>query len=244
MAKKTQPNNQSPTDQGTSAVPRANTLVHKVPPGRTTLGATADLAAEGITGNTVAVLDWSRTLYGDIDVTSLQTSILETTRRVTTGDLSGAEAMLMAQAVTLNTIFVTLARRAQGNEHVSPFQVNLRLALKAQGQCRATIEALALIRNPPVFAKQANITNGPQQVNNGPVVNESPSLARAGNLESEPNKLLEVDRERMDGSAKGATEDRDPALAALGTIDRANNSGREGALIAQRVSRRMPGPAS
>jgi hypothetical protein len=40
-----------------------------------------------------------------------------------------------------------------------------RLALKAQGQCRATIETLALMKNPPtVFARQANIAHGPQQV--------------------------------------------------------------------------------
>ena len=44
----------------------------------------------------------------------------------------------------------------------------LRLALKAQSQRRATLETLATIKNPPViYAKQANITSGPQQVNTG-----------------------------------------------------------------------------
>ena len=43
----------------------------------------------------------------------------------------------------------------------------LGLALKAQGQCRMTLETLGNIVNPPaVFAKQANFTTGPQQVNN------------------------------------------------------------------------------
>ena len=42
----------------------------------------------------------------------------------------------------------------------------MRLSLKAQGQCRATLETLAVIKNPPVFAHQANIAHGPQQVNN------------------------------------------------------------------------------
>jgi len=41
----------------------------------------------------------------------------------------------------------------------------MRLALKAQGQCRATLETLAVIKNPPLFARQANITSSPQQVN-------------------------------------------------------------------------------
>jgi hypothetical protein len=29
--------------------------------------------------------------------------------------------------------------------------------MKAQGQCRATCETLAVLKNPPVFARQANI---------------------------------------------------------------------------------------
>lgn len=43
------------------------------------------------------------------------------------------------------------------------------MALKAQAQCRATLEALAEIKNPrPVaFVKQANISGEHQQVNNG-----------------------------------------------------------------------------
>ncbi len=41
------------------------------------------------------------------------------------------------------------------------------MALKAQSNSRATAEALAAIQNPPtVFARQANIANGPQQINN------------------------------------------------------------------------------
>lgn len=43
----------------------------------------------------------------------------------------------------------------------------MRLGLKAQDQCRHTLETLAVMKNPPVFARQANIANGPQQVNNG-----------------------------------------------------------------------------
>jgi hypothetical protein len=39
---------------------------------------------------------------------------------------------------------------------------------KAQNQCRMTLETLSTIKNPPVvYAKQANIAHGPQQVNNG-----------------------------------------------------------------------------
>jgi hypothetical protein len=38
----------------------------------------------------------------------------------------------------------------------------MHLALKAQGQCRATLETLATIKSPPmVIARQANIAHGP-----------------------------------------------------------------------------------
>jgi len=47
----------------------------------------------------------------------------------------------------------------------------LKLALRAQNQCRATIETLSVVKNPPTatFVRQANIAAGHQQVNNGMV---------------------------------------------------------------------------
>jgi hypothetical protein len=63
---------------------------------------------------------------------------------------------------------VNLARRATKQEYMKNWEGYLRMALKAQNQCRMTLETLATIKNPPVFTKQANINNGgQQQVNNG-----------------------------------------------------------------------------
>ena len=45
-------------------------------------------------------------------------------------------------AASLNALFVNLAQRAYHNQYVDQFERNLRLALKAQGQCRTTIETL------------------------------------------------------------------------------------------------------
>ena len=48
------------------------------------------------------------------------------------------------------------------------------MALRAQNQCRMTLETIATIKNPSVvFAKQANIAAGHQQVNNGPAQAET-----------------------------------------------------------------------
>lgn len=73
--------------------------------------------------------------------------------------------------MALNAIFNELARRAANNmgTYLGTTETYLRLALKAQAQSRATVEALAEMKKPHsvAFVKQANIAHGPQQVNNG-----------------------------------------------------------------------------
>ncbi len=73
-------------------------------------------------------------------------------------------------------------------------ELYLRLALKAQGQCRATLETLAVIKNPTAltFVKQANIAHGPQQVNNT-IAPPDPQALSHGKTAIEPNKLLGID---------------------------------------------------
>ena len=63
----------------------------------------------------------------------------------------------------------------------------MRMAMKAQSQCRMTIETLATLKNPQVvFAKQANINNGGQQQVNNRVATDT---SRARESEPEPSKL-------------------------------------------------------
>lgn len=105
---------------------------------------------------------------GQPDVSETAIALIEDAKKVNTGDLGTLERMLYAQAVSLDTMFTSLARRAHGQEFLPQFQAFTNLALRAQSQCRSTIEALAEIKNPkPVaFVKQANIAHQ-QQVNNG-----------------------------------------------------------------------------
>ena len=116
----------------------------------------------------VSIQAWGK-FAGEADLSDLVVNLRERIKKVQGGDMQPIEAMLYGQAMTLETIFTHLAQRAVNMEYVNHFQTFLGLALKAQAQCRATLEALAEIKNPrPVaFVKQANITNGPQQVNNG-----------------------------------------------------------------------------
>lgn len=116
----------------------------------------------------VGIQAWGK-FAGEVDLAKLLDDLRTRVEKVQGGDMQPVEAMLMGQAMTLETIFTSLARRATSQEYLKQFQAHLGLALKAQAQCRATLEALAEIKNPrPVaFVKQANISGGHQQVNNG-----------------------------------------------------------------------------
>lgn len=147
----------------------------------------------------VAIDAWSK-FAGDIDLGELVAGMRERSKKVLAGDLQPVEAMLFSQAMALETIFTSLSRRAVSPEYLKQFQAYLTLALKAQAQCRATLEALAEIKNPRqvLIAKQANVANGPQQVNNGPALESGPvragERAHAGQTTSLQNGLLIDDR--------------------------------------------------
>jgi hypothetical protein len=136
----------------------------------------------------VAIEAWSK-FAGTVDLAELVDDLRERVKKVQGGDMQPVEAMLMGQAMTLETIFTSLARRATSQEYLKQFQAYLGMALKAQAQCRATLEALAEIKNPrPVaFVKQANISGGHQQVNNGmQPAQQAGSVQGVGGVESLP----------------------------------------------------------
>lgn len=217
-----------------------NDLHTKAKPGETPVQATAALAVEGVATNTVALRQWSSHIFGEegIDLTAAVEAVFNASIRVKQGNLGELEMLLTSQVVAMNAIFANLASRAKAATYMDHFDRYMRLALKAQGQCRATAETLAMMKNPPVFARQANIASGPQQVNNGPVLNSSP--ARAEISESAPNKLLEakVDGQRLDGGTAGTAGASDTALAPLGAIDGPANVRGKGARIPQRMAGR------
>lgn len=80
---------------------------------------------------------------------------------------------------------------------------------------------LAVLKKPPVFARQANIAHGPQQVNNGGVPNADADPARAENDESGPNGLLEgaPHGERLEPGTTHAAGTGNPGVAVVGICD-------------------------
>ncbi|MBI5611895.1 MAG: hypothetical protein HY942_02320 [Gammaproteobacteria bacterium] len=174
----------------------------------------------------LTLMDYNKA-FGEIAVNTLVADLGKQCELASNGDLLRAEALLMAQAHTLDAIFHTLARRASNCERLNLFDVNLRLALKAQSQCRATLETLAEIKNPMAgaYVRQANIAAGHQQVNNGlPPAGEA---SRARETENPPNKLLEVTHgERLDFGATGTTSTFNSPVEAVGAIHRPKDSKR------------------
>ena len=143
---------------------------------------------------------------------------------VVDGNMGRVERMLTNQAMTLDAIFNNMAQRSYSQETFKGIEVLMRLALKAQAQARSTAEALALLKNPQPYIRQANMTTGPQQVNNAYAGTPLHSGIQSGaeNIQSEQNKLLEADHgQRMDTRAQGATGRANQKLATVEAVHRA-----------------------
>ena len=160
-------------------------------------------------------------LMEQLDTPALIDALRAQTKAVQKGDFRAAEAMLMNQATALQSLFVKLTETGLQANLLRQQETALRLALKAQSQCRATLETLANIKNPPVvYAKQANVTTGPQQINNGP------QAAPTGTQEKvfEENKLKELSDEKqqwLDTGAPSAAGGTYQGAKALAEVHRA-----------------------
>jgi hypothetical protein len=155
--------------------------------------------------------DWQG---GITEVNVLASELSEQIGKVNSGNMKRAEAMLLAQAHTLDGLFNNLARRAHKQDGIALVEPYLRLALKAQSQCRTTLETLAAIKNPPViFAKQANISGGHQQINNGTTT----PATHGGEIKNQQTKILEAQDggTTLDTATTGATIADDKAMATV-----------------------------
>ncbi len=134
------------------------------------------------------------------------------------GELGFASRMLSAQAVTLDNIFTEMARRMALNmgEYLGATETYARIALKAQAQSRATLEALAKLHQPreqtvrhvhvneggqAVIADQFHHHTGGQE--NGKAADQSHATGKAGSCPA----MLSQDQEGNEmpvTSSKGA----------------------------------------
>jgi len=165
---------------------------------------------------------WFQQSFGPTDLTATHHAITTLVERVHSGDMRDVETTLVAQAAALNHLFTELSRRAALNmgEYLGAAETYMRLALRAQNQSRMTLETLSAIKNPPVvFAKQANIAHGHQQVNNG----EASLAVRAPETSNRQTELLEPSHakpEWLDAGASRATTPGHPTMATVEAIKR------------------------
>ena len=145
------------------------------------------------------------------DVNALTKILSQQTADVIGGNMTRPEAMLLSQAHTLDALFNSLVMKGLGQTHMPHYEAFMRLAFKAQSQCRSTLQTLSDIKNPSVvYAKQANITNGNQQINNGV------PAPRTQENKNYSNELLEhTHGERLDTREKGTASCINSELAAV-----------------------------
>lgn len=95
------------------------------------------------------------------------TALRETMATAVRGDKAMASSILAAQAVVLDTMFTELSRRSAANlgQYIDAADRYMRLALKAQANCRATLEALAKLHQPrEQTVKHVHVNEGGQAI--------------------------------------------------------------------------------
>jgi len=160
-----------------------------------------------------------------VDFITMVDQLSETFAEVKEGDVSRLEAMLIGQATALQSMFVSLAQRAHHQHSEKQFSSLLSLALKAQAQSRATIQAIADLKYPRqvAFVNQANISHGPQQVNNGPGPDVIPS-PRAKKSQFPQNELLVEPSHGCTNLDTGAASSPKRSHSELDTVGAINRS--------------------
>jgi hypothetical protein len=166
-------------------------LIVEKPPNQKIEDATAEIKLNSSFLGMAVIDAFKSNVQGeDLELTSAYKVLAETTQKIRSNDLSSLEEMLFNQSKALEQIFVSMVRRAKAQEHLLQFQAHFNLALKAQNQSRATLQALIQLKQPnqTAFIKQTNIAHGHQQVNNS--------------LENNPFPQNELLEEELDVSQK------------------------------------------
>jgi hypothetical protein len=150
------------TTKATSPAKRDPNTFEVVDDGSTTSQALAKLATNSVL-SAVTLKRYSGA--GDaLEVPDLVIEMRKAGNEVVEGNMGRVERMLANQAMTLDAIFNDMAQRSGRQDTYKGIEVLMRLALKAQAQARSTAEALALLKNPMPYIKQANMTTKPTTV--------------------------------------------------------------------------------
>jgi len=149
----------------------------------------------------VAASEREQGLDQHLDIPRLMAVLKAESERLSEGKSGDVGPILANQALALQSLFARLTERALSHSHVSNIEAFMRLALRAQNQCRATLETLSsLNKAPTVFAQQANVATN-QQINYA-----------QNQLSGDEDEL------RQDTRAPGAEKAVNPEMEALGEV--------------------------
>ena len=153
------------------------------------------------------------------DYGAMSERLKEVNAAVIDGDLSIAEALLIDQAIVLQSVFSNFTAKMGNANHLSQIEAFGKIALRAQNQCQRTLKTLLEYKNPKrtTFIKQQNNATN-QQINDG-------NLKEIPEKETDPaNKLLEVNHEtRLDTGKTQETVTVDSELETVGELDRTSH---------------------
>jgi hypothetical protein len=147
-----------------------NTLNINRQEGKSDTRVLAELAVGGIM-NSLYVVKQASSDLAPIEVTEGYHAMQNHAEAIHSGKLQHMETMLISQAIALDSLFASMALRAQermGKDQLHVMQAYMKLGLKAQSQCRTTLETLANIKNPRPYIQNNKAQY--QQVNNGAAV--------------------------------------------------------------------------
>lgn len=136
------------------------------PTAKTQQSFTRDFVSPGFFATLTEAHTSEKPIKDQLDLPALHEAINRACDDVNAGNMRLPERMALAQAHTLNHLFNRLTRDAFTNRGNSWFEPYMRLALRAQAQSARTLETLATLKSPTIFAKQMNVANQ-QVVTNG-----------------------------------------------------------------------------
>jgi hypothetical protein len=221
-----------PSKQQAPAVPvnKARQLALVMREGQTEDKAKAEMALGPELANASTFVDFTKNIFPDISLQECIEVMRADIKAVNGGNLDKLEGMLTAQAEALNAMFNQMAKKSIHAEYLPQMETFMRMALKAQSQCRTTVETIAEIKFPKsaTFIRQANIANQ-QQVNNGHSETNTRTHAQAGKVIDSSTELLnEVNHAALDTGRTAAAIGLDKGLAALEAVDRTKDRNRQG----------------
>lgn len=182
----------------------------------------AKLAAMGLVSSQTAAI-YSPQVNGEkVGMDDMIAEVSKASCSVADHKLGRVETMLVSQMIALDAMFNNLAQRAYKAEYMDGMATYTKLALKAQAQARCTAEALAMIKNPQPYIKQANIAHGHQQINHTYASTSSHTSkveesSAAEKTETAQSKLLGENNEWMDTRAPSQAVRDDQVVAAMAT---------------------------